>query len=1224
MMSKKQKYHWSYRLWMKVRGVLAMIVVLAGLTVGLLSLLLPFESLYQQKLTNFLESQWNLDVKVNEIEGSWQGYGPYFELKKLELTGKQSVQLAHASLSINVYQWLVPGGRTGIDLSINKAELDMIHASGGASFTINDDQDQARLSGMLDRVLSAGSLSVDEMMFNLADESGAILLEGLKADLLLQQDEINRAVKIVVENGNQSIEVISQALRTEDLTKDANWYVNFNQFELSQLNEMLTEFSFPGGQINGQIWATTTAGHINTMSGEISWQNQSGDFDFEIQIKQFSQDKDWQASLLFKDIVINGEQVDEFTVRIQRQDQFTQVKSAEIPISIIAQLAFDTKLLNFNDGVSPQVDGLIDQLAVNYNHTTNDWLGTVNFSALGMSHSGFNFSGLNGLFEFNQDSGNLLLESQGGQLSIPQIYRGNLKWTDLTVQNSIDWSNDETSVLVNNFWCACTDFDLNLWANMSFGKPLSLLLSSELSHVDVAELYKYWPHNIWKPKTMAWLDRGLLSGSVDRGLVFVNGDMVHEAFKSGAAEFVSRAYSNDVNNIFHPEWPQVNGIDAVAIFNHDSAHVDITKANTEGILVYDAKVDIASFDRGILGVQLKASSSGNDILEYIRISPLVKNIELNENIQVGGEQDIDLNFDVAIKPEVNLPFQPEGEVVFNQGKFSTEHFSIDQINGPVRLDGYTLLMNDVPAQLGSADVLLNGEIITKSDEGFGIDVNLDGILSADYLLDVIKQELPIQGQSEWQINIKNLKDQLKLFATSSLSGTEIQLPAPLDKSLDEAKQLSISCIIPCQESTVEINYNNQIKSTLDTESGQYHLARLQFLDLTTESNEAALFGGRIERLDLDEWLDLLVAAGQQSQPESKNQWPVNEISLSLGEMVFMSRAFESLDLEIKRLPRSYEISVKGEQMQGVVLIDDDLAQKGIVAEFEHLDWIEPIENTEDLIQDAVNSKVPDIHLWAKSFKYAGIPLGEMRMEMRNVADGIKVEQLSLKSPEAEINVSGFWNKAIGQVGRSQFDIVMISERIADFLKQVGFNAPITNAQTLIELNAEWDGVPSQFNIANIDGDLSIKIGQGQVLDQKPGFGRVLGLFNLTNLPRRLILDFRDVLADGLLFSGMEGHFNIESGVARTDDFLITASSAKIHIKGDVGFADQSYDQTISVRPQIGKTFPTLGAIAGGPVGAAAGFLVQGLFDKQLKKGNEIIYKVTGTWDEPEIELIEKE
>ena len=160
-MTKAKKHHPLFKLWIKLRGLLALLIVLAGLVVGLLSLLLPFESLYKDRLEQFLEEQWNLQVKVQEINGSWQGYGPHFILKDLELIGKQSIQLASANLSINVYQLLLPGGRTGIDLSINQAELDMIQSADGASITINDGNDEDRFTEILDRILTTGSLRVE-------------------------------------------------------------------------------------------------------------------------------------------------------------------------------------------------------------------------------------------------------------------------------------------------------------------------------------------------------------------------------------------------------------------------------------------------------------------------------------------------------------------------------------------------------------------------------------------------------------------------------------------------------------------------------------------------------------------------------------------------------------------------------------------------------------------------------------------------------------------------------------------------------------------------------------------------------------------------------------------------------------------------------------------------------------------------------------------------------
>ena len=71
-------------------------------------------------------------------------------------------------------------------------------------------------------------------------------------------------------------------------------------------------------------------------------------------------------------------------------------------------------------------------------------------------------------------------------------------------------------------------------------------------------------------------------------------------------------------------------------------------------------------------------------------------------------------------------------------------------------------------------------------------------------------------------------------------------------------------------------------------------------------------------------------------------------------------------------------------------------------------------------------------------------------------------------------------------------------------------------------------------------------------------------------------------------------------------------------------AQQDYDQIVIVTPGVGKILPTIGAITGGAVGAAAGFLFQGMFNKGLKNVGKIVYKVTGTWDQPNIEIIETE
>jgi uncharacterized protein YhdP len=63
---------------------------------------------------------------------------------------------------------------------------------------------------------------------------------------------------------------------------------------------------------------------------------------------------------------------------------------------------------------------------------------------------------------------------------------------------------------------------------------------------------------------------------------------------------------------------------------------------------------------------------------------------------------------------------------------------------------------------------------------------------------------------------------------------------------------------------------------------------------------------------------------------------------------------------------------------------------------------------------------------------------------------------------------------------------------------------------------------------------------------------------------------------------------------------------------------------MTVRPGLGNTLPIIGAIAGGPGGAAAGLALQGLLHEQLGEASQVQYTITGSWDEPLIEPVLKE
>ncbi|WP_154223256.1 YhdP family protein [Marinicella rhabdoformis] len=1230
-MTRTGKYHWGFKLWVKARGLIAIAVVFVGVLVGLATLLLPFEGLYKSRLENFLSEQWDLDVSVSEIYGSWKGFGPSFQLKGLVLKGKQTVEVADTNLSLNVYEWLYPGGKTGINLSISQADLAMVQSEKGHNLTINNDKDEAKFTSMVDNILTTGVLSVSELKLNITDDQGNALLTGLKAAFVLEQDDQNRAMSLTV-GLEEKPELVVKSIgpKNKQLSKDAQWHVQLSDLDLSQFNELQGGGFLPAVVLNGEAWLKTSGGVIESATAVINWQllSMSGSLTWVHE----GGNQQWISRFKLTELKAANQSFTDINGQLNRDGAYITAKSDNFDLNWLNQLMS----AQFSQWPDFEVKGTVVEPKVVYGLSDASWQqGDMLFEIDALTHDDFAFSQIGGEAKWDKQTLDMVIEGREGFFEMPAFIRDQLKWSTLLSQVSISLNKPQQTVSINQFWCNCGDFLADAqgqyWAESQTGADDAkmLQLQAKVEAVEVSALHKYWPHQVWKPKTIEWLDQGLKSGQVTTGYLFQFGQLVPKAFESGLAHFISRAYLDDVGVKFNPEWPEATNLSGAAVFTGLGFDVDVTGAKSQGINMTSADVTMASYKQAYIDLNLAAEAQGNALFEYLNQTPITQNVGLNENMTLSGNQQVSLKFDVPLQKDVKVV--PKGRATFKNAGFSTEHLSLSQLNGEVKIDGFDLIIDDMKAELLKNDVEISGVIQTQTSEGVNINVDLVGGLSAAELLAQQQIDLPIHGLSEWIINITNPEAQLHMDLQSDLVGTVVDLPAPLNKKAESSKFFKLSCDLPCSQSVVALNYGNEIVSQLSADVGGLNIERLLFKKPLETSSQEELLGGYIRYLDIDSWLAQVKQWSQLSdEPDAntaaKNLWPLPDKSFSLvvEDMLFMARRFEDVKLDILRLSDGYQIDIDNQSMKGRLVVADDLSTKGVVADFEYLNWKEAL--VEDLALSAKRAeKFPDLHIYSENFSYLGIPFGELRLEMRNVIDGMRVETMSMVSDVSNIQISGDWvASGAGGLGTSDFSIVMTSEKIASFLQKMEFDAPISNAQTLIQLYASWPGTPSMFDLKNINGTLNLKMGEGEVLDTKPGFGRVLGLFSLTNLPRRLLLDFKDVMAEGLHFDSMEGRFVLNNGYAETDDFLIKASAANIKVRGLTGFADKSYLQTIIVEPQVGKTFPTLGAIAGGAVGAAAGFFVQGLLNKKLKSSNRISYQVTGTWDAPIIEVIEDE
>jgi uncharacterized protein YhdP len=238
-----------------------------------------------------------------------------------------------------------------------------------------------------------------------------------------------------------------------------------------------------------------------------------------------------------------------------------------------------------------------------------------------------------------------------------------------------------------------------------------------------------------------------------------------------------------------------------------------------------------------------------------------------------------------------------------------------------------------------------------------------------------------------------------------------------------------------------------------------------------------------------------------------------------------------------------------------------------------------------------------------------------------VTRGVRLEAASINGDNAQVQATGEWMRSDG-LSSGRLSLRGSSAKIRELMSALGYSPSVQAEKAKINFDIAWapdaDGLVPQA----INGNFKLGMEKGSLLAVNPGAGRVLGLMNFYALPRRLTLDFRDVVSEGFTFDTLSGNFSITRGNAFTDDLKMNGPSAKMKIRGRVGLAARDYDQVVQIEPQVSSGVAVAGAALGGPAVGAMLLLAQQLFKKPLNEVSELTYHLGGSWDNPEITRVE--
>ncbi|PZQ19478.1 MAG: TIGR02099 family protein [Rhodanobacter denitrificans] len=773
------------------------------------------------------------------------------------------------------------------------------------------------------------------------------------------------------------------------------------------------------------------------------------------------------------------------------------------------------------------------------------------------------------------------------------------------------------------------------------GRPRPRLdLYAAVAHGDVAAAKRFWPVNVMPRPAVEWLDRALQAGRVVDGRAVIRGDLAEWPFDGYGGRFEAVATIEDTQLQYLADWPRVEGISAVARFVNDGMEASASAGNSLGAALGGAEARIADFGDAMLELSATGRGSGRNLLGFVRATPIGTRFrDALAGLAIGGNADFDFKLQVPLKKDAH-GFSLDGTATLAGATVTQPDWRVDfsDVAGAIRFDRGGFVADKLHAttrgHAGTLTVAV-GDAVTEA--GQIVQARLDARLPAQ----VVFADVPglesvlahMDGSSQWTIAASvagsdhGAPGRTRLSAHSDLVGTAIDLPAPLAKAADVALPLDVALPMPYAGGELRVTLGDVMTVSGRLPAPDAPLAmRLDFGTKVAGAlpDRGFVIGGRAPLLDLGGWASFVGA----SSGAGDGDFELRGADLAVDALMLGTRPIGAAGLRIARSAAATEFSFTGDALQGgITLPTADLMRAGVTVHLDRLHWPESPED-DDVDAPAAGSDLtpgllPPLHIWIGDLRIGRSVLGQTRFESRPVAGGMRIDQLDAKSPNLEMHAQGDWSGTPG-ANRSRLSIDLSSHDLGRMLDAFGYAGIIDGGRTTARIEAGWAGPPTGFALAKLDGTLAITVGSGRILDVEPGAGRIFGLLSLTEIPRRLSLDFSDFFRSGFSFNAISGTFRLSTGQAATDDLSIKGPAADIRVSGRTDLRNKNYDQRLVVTPHAGATLPVVGALAGGPVGAAAGLVVQGLFNKQINAVARATYEVTGPWDKPQIRLVSRE
>jgi uncharacterized protein YhdP len=277
----------------------------------------------------------------------------------------------------------------------------------------------------------------------------------------------------------------------------------------------------------------------------------------------------------------------------------------------------------------------------------------------------------------------------------------------------------------------------------------------------------------------------------------------------------------------------------------------------------------------------------------------------------------------------------------------------------------------------------------------------------------------------------------------------------------------------------------------------------------------------------------------------------------------------------------------------------------------------------DLLDNIDPSEFPDADVSIDELVKNGESFGQWQFKMRRQGTQVNVHDLDAYIRHSRLQGNLIWGKVDGS-HRTQFTGRVVSNDITSLLTDWGYDPALVSEASVLEVQLDWPRSPAAFAVKDISGDVGLRLKKGSFSSAPSGANglRVLALFDMSSLMKRVQLDFSDIIQPGLSFDSVAVLYRFDNGVASTVSPLTLKSTAlNLTMDGWIDFNRRQVNNNLIVTLPVADKLPLVALIAGLPQLSGMIYVANKLIGEVLSTFTSARYSMLGSLDNPDVKLV---